>query len=604
MVLVVWAALAGRADAATYCVGVHADGCMAEDTATDAFAAARSDTAPDTILLGRISETGPFADATGRPIRVIGLGADVTRLHAGTTGAALRLLDPDSSARELRADSLQIDDGAAVSSAVVGGQVLARGGPASLSSVVAAGITARCDTASLRLDLDHVTVLGTGAAGVDASCATPGRTVAVSLEDSIVSGFVQPFAIGAASSVATAYSDYPGATGDTNTDADPGFAAPGDPHLRADSPLVDRGRPGALADAEPHEDALGYVRIADGNGDGSPRRDIGALEYQPPPPPPPAGNVLANPGAETGTAAGDDTSSPAPPGWTRTGAFTEVMYGTVAGLVPFPTRRVSEVLSGGDAFFAAGPGKGGTATQVVDVGDAAPEIDLGLGRVTLSAALGGYRASGDGAIAEATFRSPGGASLRRVHIGPVTAADRGGATTLPPRRAVAAVPPLTRSIAVTLRSTPPAGSYDDAYFDSVSLVPTAGGQPLHANPTGPRLRPFAGVSVVARRTAVDSRRRAWVRMACANSVVRRCEGTIVLTARLGAKAPVRRIGRRAFMLRRGRVQRMPIRLNGGARRALQQGRKLRSGRAYPAVRDGQGITRDKSAFVHWVDRTT
>ena len=604
--VLVIAAFAARAEAATYCVGVRADGCVDEDTAADAFAAARADTERDTILLGRLSEAGVFADAAGRPVRVVGVGADTTRLRAGATGPALRLQDPASSARELRADSLQIDAGAEVSSAIVGGPVRARGGMVSLSSVVAAGVTAGCDASSLRLELDHVTVVGSGESGIDAACGVTGRTVAVALDDSIVWGFSRPFAIGPASSISAAYSDYSGATGPTNVDVDPGFDPAGDGRLAPGSPLVDRGRPGALSDAEPHEDALGYVRVVDGNGDGTPRRDIGALELQPPPPARLAGNVLVNAGAEAGTAATDDSSSPAPPGWTRTGAFTSVRYGTVAGIVPFPTRRVAEVLDAGSAFFAAGPGKGGTATQVVDLRDAAPEIDLGRGAVSLAALLGGYRGSGDGAIVEATFRAPGGRSLGSVRIGPVTAADRANSTTLLPRRADARIPPLTRRIAVTLRSTPAAGSYDDAYFDSVALAPTTGGRKPHANPTsvrGGRPRPFAGATVIARRTPVDSRGRAWVRLACASSVVRRCKGSIALTARLGRGSQVRRIGRRAFWLRHGRVKRFAVRLNAAARGALAARRKLIAARAYPAARDGQGITRVGVAPVRIVRGT-
>ena len=89
------------------------------------------------------------------------------------------------------------------------------------------------------------------------------------------------------------------------------------------------------------------------------------------------------------------------------------------------------------------------------------------------------------------------------------------------------MPPLTRSVAVTLRSVPAAGGYDDAYFDSVALVPRVSGAAPHEDPSpgaGRRLRPFAGVAVVSRRAAVDRRRRTWVRLACANRVVRRCTG--------------------------------------------------------------------------------
>ena len=282
---------AATAEAATYCVGVRAAGCTAKDTAADAFASARADTERDTILLGRISEAGPFADATGRPVRVVGLGAEATRLRAGATGATLRLLDPGSSARAVRVDggaaapALQIDDGASMESSVVLGRVRVRGGAAGLSSVLvdaaSPAVELTCDTGSARLALGHVTVRGSGDAGVAGACATPGRTLAVTATDSIVWGFARGFDLGGAPLSAT-YSDFPEATGDTNLAADPRFTAPGDARPQPGSPVLDAGRPGELADTETHEDALGFVRIADGTGDGTLRRDMGALELQPP----------------------------------------------------------------------------------------------------------------------------------------------------------------------------------------------------------------------------------------------------------------------------------------------------------------------------------
>ena len=595
---------AAAADAATYCVGVRAAGCTARDTAADAFAAARADTERDTILLGRISEAGAFADQSGRPVRVVGLGADLTRLRAGASGPTLRLLDPGSSASGLRVDgggtapALQIDDGAQVISAQVEGRVRVRGGPAELSSVLVdaagPGVEVLCETGAARLALEHVTVRGSGEAGVHGSCVTPGRTVAVSATDSIVWGYGRGFDLGGGLSVT--YSDFPEATGGTNLAADPRFSAPADARPLPGSPVLDAGRPGPLSDSEPHEDALGFVRLADGTGDGSLRRDMGALELQPPPPGAVTGNVLSNAGAEAGTPAEDDTASPAPPLWSRSGSFTFVRYGTVVGSFPFPSRRIGEALGAGDAFFAAGPGKGNTATQVADVGEAAPEIDLGRGSAALSALLGGYRASADGAIVEAEFRDPSGDALGRIQIGPVTASDRGGATNLLPRSTSGAMPPLTRSIAVTLRSVPAAGGYDDAYFDSVALVPRVSGGAPHRDPVparGRRLRPFGGVAVLSRRAAVDRRGRAWVRLACADRVARRCTGVVTVTARL-TKSGERRVAHRRFSLRPGRVKRLSIALRRSARRALESRRKI-PGHIYVAARDGQGLTRTSSS---------
>ena len=601
---------AATADAATYCVGVRAPGCMAEDTAADAFAAARADTERDTILLGRVSEAGPFADATGRPVQVVGLGADLTRLRPGASGPTLRLLDPGSSARMLRIDggasapALQVDDGAALASAVVEGRVRVRGGTAELSSVLVdapgPGVEILCETGAVRVELDHVTVRGAGDAGVGGSCITPGRSIAVTVDDSIVWGYGRGFDLGSGSLAAT-YSDFPEATGDSNIAADPRFTAPGDARPQPGSPVLDAGRPGDLSDSEPHEDALGFVRIADGTGDGALRRDMGALELQPPPLGAVAGSVLSNPGAEAGTPAEDDSSSPAPPQWSRTGAFTFVRYGTVAGNFPFPSLRIGEALGAGEAFFTAGPGKGNTATQVVDVSEAAPEIDLGEGSAALSALLGGYRGSPDGAIVEAEFRDPAGDALGSVRIGPLTAGDRGGATNLLPRSAAGAMPPLTRSVAVILRSVPAAGGYDDAYFDSIALVPRVRGGAPHRDPVaraGRRLRPFSGVAVVSRRVAVDRRHRTWVRLACATRVVRRCTGAVTVTVRV-PRTGERRVARRRFMIRRGRVTRLSIPLSRAGRRALAARRRLRA-HVYVAARDGQGLTRTSSSPVRVV----
>ena len=600
------AAPAATAEAATYCVGVRATGCTAKDTAADAFTAARSDTERDTIMLGRISEAGAFADAAGRPVRVIGLGADATRLRAGPSGPTLRLLDAGSSARGLRIDgggaapALQIDDGAGLTSSVVEGRVRVRGGAAELASVLvdaaAPAVEVVCEAASARLALEHVTVRGSGDEGVTGRCATAGRTVAVSATDSIVWGYARGFDLGGGA-LSAAYSDFPEATGDTNLAADPRFTAPGDARPQPGSPVLDAGRPGPLSDSETHEDALGFVRLADGTGDGSLRRDMGALELQPPALGAVTGNVLSNAGAEAGTPADDDTSSPAPPQWSRSGSFTFVRYGTVAGNFPFPSRRIGEALGAGAAFFTAGPGKGNTATQVVQLGEAAPEIDLGLGSAALSALLGGYRASADAAIVEAEYRDPAGRPLGRLFIGPVTAADRGGATNLLPRSTSGAMPPLTRSIAVTLRSAPAAGGYDDAYFDSLALVPRIAGAAPHRDPVpaaGRRLRPFAGATLTSRRAPVDRRRRAWVSLACADRVVGRCTGAVTLTARLTRRGARRRIARRPFSLRHGRVKRFPIPLSRAGERAIGAKSWL-SARVYVAARDGQGLTRSSSS---------
>ena len=258
---------------------------------------------------------------------------------------------------------------------------------------------------------------------------------------------------------------------------DPGFVAPpGDLRPRPGSPLVDAGDPRPLDADEPEIDALGSVRAIDGDGDGTARRDVGALERRPPAPPATGGNLVANPGAEQGTAAEDDTSSPAPPRWRRSGGFTSVRYGTVVGLVALPTLDAASMLGAGDAFFAGGPSGAATATQVVDVSGWAPEIDARAGvTMRLSALLGGYRLSDDRAVVSARFRGPAGARLGGFSLDSVTAAERGNATMLMARVASAPVPRLTRSVVVAVRSGTPGGAYNDAYVDDVALVPNGPG---------------------------------------------------------------------------------------------------------------------------------
>src|SRR5690242_18234669 len=87
----------------------------------------------------------------------------------------------------------------------------------------------------------------------------------------------------------------------------------------------------------------------------------------------PVGNLVVNPGAEA-------AAPPALPGWTVTPPFESVDYGNPAG---FP----ASAPDGGANFFAGGnTGTNGEsrATQVIDISQAAPEIDAGTVTATLS----------------------------------------------------------------------------------------------------------------------------------------------------------------------------------------------------------------------------
>jgi hypothetical protein len=581
-VLVVAALVPGTAEAATYCVRVEGAACNHQrPTAAAAFGDARDG---DTILLGRVTESGDFGDATGQAIRVVGSGRSATVL-AGTvdlgqggssmSGLTVRgTLRLSGTARDIAAGGpVQLRSGSALLSSVVDGSV-ATAGTVNAQSVVVTGTGV--DVASGALTAGHLTVFGTGAAGVRVA---GGATATVT--NSVVWGFARGFQ-GTAN---VAFTHVP------ETGADPGFAAPpADLRLRADSRLVDTGDPAPLDSREPQEDAHGDVRAVDGNGDGTARRDVGALERRPPPPPATAGNLLTNPGAEQGSAAANGTDSFRPPGWMRTGGFTAVRYGVVAGPFPFPSLAAADALGAGRAFFAGGPSGAATITQFVDVSAQAPEIDGGVSAVTLSALLGGYRASADAAIVAAEFRDPFGRRLRELMLDTVTPAERSNATMLAARAAQSAVPRLTRTIAVSVRSGVPGGAYNDAYADDVALVPSYGalrGVPPLAHPERPKR--FGGASVLEPRAGVDRKRRAWVRLGCARATVGRCNGVLTLTAN-------RRIaGSLQFHLRPGRMRRLAVSLRRPARGHFPKRRARRvvrlHGHAFLAMRDRQGLTR-------------
>lgn len=155
-----------------------------------------------------------------------------------------------------------------------------------------------------KITADGVTVIGANTpdvSGVGATTAGSVQNAAVALTNSVIrvpfnAVYASATSTGTAK-VSASFSDYdasgniafgPGASIDethvTNV-GDAGFvdAAGGDYRLRAGSPLVDLGEP----DVPQGLDLDGNARVADGNGDGYARRDIGAFELQPAAPPAP-----------------------------------------------------------------------------------------------------------------------------------------------------------------------------------------------------------------------------------------------------------------------------------------------------------------------------
>ena len=184
---------------------------------------------------------------------------------------------------------------------------------------------------------------------------------------------------------------------------------------------------------------------------------------------PSAGNLLQNGDAEAGAGTTGNDVVP-PPGWSTTGAFTAGRYGAT-GLPPAPA-------GGGSNLFTGGPGQPvSTATQTVNVSSSAAAIDAGQVRATLAALLGGWEGQEDSATVQATFLSVSGGAMGGVTIGPVTAGNRGGKSTLLPRSTSVPVAPGTRSIRVIITARRSSGNYNDGYSDNVSLTLGPGSAP-------------------------------------------------------------------------------------------------------------------------------
>lgn len=171
--------------------------------------------------------------------------------------------------------------------------------------VYGTGIKVRPDlNYSSSVTADGLTVVGANTPDVAGVVATtsfaPARNVEVRLANSVIRGASNPLgavATGAgAAKISASFADYnryesitigAGATIDethvTNV-GDAGFVneANGDYRLRGGSPLVDLGDP----DVPQSLDLEGNPLVADGNGDGFARRDIGAFELQPAAPQP------------------------------------------------------------------------------------------------------------------------------------------------------------------------------------------------------------------------------------------------------------------------------------------------------------------------------
>jgi hypothetical protein len=181
-------------------------------------------------------------------------------------------------------------------------------------------------------------------------------------------------------------------------------------------------------------------------------------------------NVIVNGGAEADVG-NNGTSFASPSSWTNSSAtdgITVVHYGAPGG---YPLSTDPGPPDRGLNFF------GGTIsnplasiTQLLDVSNVASAIDGGLVSFDLSAYLGGYFDQDDNATFAVTFENGANLALSSITLGPVTRADRGGATALLPRSTSGIVPIDTRSLLFTLTSTRVQGTNNDGYADNLSFI--------------------------------------------------------------------------------------------------------------------------------------
>jgi hypothetical protein len=191
----------------------------------------------------------------------------------------------------------------------------------------------------------------------------------------------------------------------------------------------------------------------------------------------PAGNLVKNPGAEGSPGGVAITQDLKPAGWTTAGGpddrgITVMRYGTHAY---FPAKAVAAAVGGGRNFFAGGEDiQVSTATQAIDVGAAASEIDQGRVTACLSGYLGGARRFPDTARVEIVFLAEDETALGQLRIGPVTAAQRNGLSTLLRRSAQRVVPANTRQLRVVLTAEHKGGGPNYGFADNIAVGLTSG----------------------------------------------------------------------------------------------------------------------------------
>ncbi len=183
-------------------------------------------------------------------------------------------------------------------------------------------------------------------------------------------------------------------------------------------------------------------------------------------------NLIANGDAEQESGATTLTSVVTPSCWASASNLTAMAYTAPDNALPFPASGSG----GGRTYFAGGPASTGqstaTLTQTVDLTPLQAVIEQGDVRASLGGWLGGYETQLDQMSLQVTFLDSSDTPLATLTLGPVTAAERGGATQLLARGTTGAVPPLARRAQIVLAATKlsPIGLYNDGYADDLWLL--------------------------------------------------------------------------------------------------------------------------------------
>ncbi len=180
-------------------------------------------------------------------------------------------------------------------------------------------------------------------------------------------------------------------------------------------------------------------------------------------------NMILNPEAEWGFGESDVSPPVAIPGFIPVDGLTVLRYGSPNGL---PSLDVAAQINGGGNFFAGGTSDISSATQLMNVFDAAALIDSASGvAYELNGYLGGYADQNDYAEVSLLFLNENGIEVGSEKLKPVNVTDRQNQTALLPRQAMGILPVGTRAVQLKVTMTKVETDVrNDGYLDNLRFV--------------------------------------------------------------------------------------------------------------------------------------